>query len=144
MELRPPSWVLVPMVGETVLRLVKAGHVIVVGQRGGGDYVGHGRGVPRPARRLAAQADGAGAAAAFFLTRQEAARFTENGRSRLPALRGGPLPRPVSRTICCITWSSTPTGFRTRDAARLVADGARRCFKECESSQDGEHDLKCS
>lgn len=30
--LRPPSWVLVPQVAETIMHLVKAGHVIVVGR----------------------------------------------------------------------------------------------------------------
>ena len=30
------------------------------------------------------------------------------------------------------------------DAARLIADGARRCFNENESSQGGEQNLKCS
>lgn len=30
--LRPPSWVLVPQIAETIMRLVKTGHVIVVGR----------------------------------------------------------------------------------------------------------------
>lgn len=33
-QLRPPSWILVPEVTETILHLVNAGHVILVGQGG--------------------------------------------------------------------------------------------------------------
>jgi cytidylate kinase len=37
--LRPPSWVMVPQIAETVLHLVEVGHVILVGR--GAEYITH-------------------------------------------------------------------------------------------------------
>jgi len=140
--LRPPSWMLVPMVGETIQHLLKAGHVIVIGRgaaviTSGMAGVFHVRliaSLPRRIERIQQL---------NHLTRQEAARFIkkeDRGSRRYVEAHFHTLIEDELLYHLVINTDRVPYG----DAARLIADGARRCFKECESSQDGEHDLKCS
>jgi hypothetical protein len=125
--LRPPSWVLVPQVVETMLRLAEAGRVILIGR---GSTVAtaqlpnvyHVRVVAPLATRIRRvhQSDKltAGAAAAFVEKEDSArARYVKsNFHARLD-----------DELLYHMVINTGSVSFA--DAAEVIAEGARRCFR---------------
>jgi hypothetical protein len=132
--LRPPSWVLVPMVVETVLRLVKAGHVIVVG-RGAAVITSSMAGVfhvrlvaslPKRIERVQQL---------HHLTRQEAVRFTEmEDRGSHRYVKAHFHTRIEDELLYHLVINTDRVPYA--DAAMLIAHGARRCFEENERHEE--------
>jgi len=124
--LRPPSWVLVPKVAETILQLAEAGHVILVG-RGSTvitsqlPNVYHVRLVAPLATRIerVRQSSKLGA--------QAAARFVEKeDRGRRRYVKGNFHANVDDELLYHLVVN---TGYVPPvDAAEVIAEGARRCF----------------
>jgi hypothetical protein len=133
--LRPPSWVLVPQVVETILRLVKAGHVIVVG-RGATVITSRMAGVfhvrlvaPLPNRIERVQR-------LHGLNRKEAARFIERedrGSRRYVEAHFHARIEDELLYHLIINTDRIPCA----DAAMLIANEARRYFEGGGRLQDG-------
>jgi cytidylate kinase len=132
--LRPPSWVLVPMVVETVLHLIKAGHVIVVG-RGATAITSRMPGVfhvrvvaslPRRIERVQHLR---------HLTREESAQFIEQeDRGAQRYVKAHFHTRIEDDLLYHLVINTDRVPYA--DAAMLLADGAGRCFKDSERFQD--------
>jgi hypothetical protein len=125
--LRPPSWVMVPHVAETILHLVEAGHVILVGR--GANFISarmpnvfHVRliaSLPKRIERVQAEND---------LTRTEAARFiarADQGRGRYAKAHFHGHVEDDLLYHLVINTDLIPCPA----AAQLIAAGARTCFK---------------
>lgn len=124
--LRPPSWVLVPQVVETMLRLAEAGRVILIGR---GSTVAtaqlpnvyHVRIVAPLATRIkrVQQSDRltAGAAAAFV-------EKEDRGRQRY--VKANFHARLDDELLYHLVINTGSVSFA--DAAEVIAEGARRCF----------------
>lgn len=134
--LRPPSWVLVPMVVETILRLVKAGHVIVVGRGAtaitsgmtGVFHVHVVASVPRRIERVQQLR---------HLTREEAAQFIdkeERGSRRYVETYFHTRIEDELLYHLVVNTDQVPYA----DAARLIVHGAQLYFKERARSVDGQ------
>lgn len=124
--LRPPSWVVVPQIAETVLHLADAGHVILVG-RGASlitarlPKVFHVRLVASLPRRVARVQE------LNQLTPKEAEKLvtsTDRGRGRYVSTHFHQRVDDDLLYHLVINTDLVPYP----DAAQLIADGARRCF----------------
>ena len=124
--LRPPSWVLVPRVAETILRLIKAGHVIVVG-RGATAIASQMSGVFH-VRLVASLPSRIGRVRQLHnLTWKESALFIEKedrGSQRYMKAHFGARIEDESLYHLIINTDRIPCA----NAARLIAEEARRCF----------------
>ena len=124
---RPPSWVTVPQVTETVLHLADSGHVILVG-RGASvitarmPNVFHVRLIaPLPARIARAQV-------ANHITKEEAAKFvakSDRGRGRYAKAHFHVCVDDDLLYHLVINTDRIPIP----EAVELIADAARRCFQ---------------
>jgi cytidylate kinase len=130
--LRPPSWVLVPEITETVLHLADAGHVILVGR--GANFITarlpnvfHVRLIASLPKRIAQVQK------QNHLTPEEAAKVvTKNDRGRGRYVKSH-FHLSVDNDLLYHLVLNTDR-FLRQDEAQLIADGARRCFK---SGADG-------
>jgi hypothetical protein len=125
--LRPPSWVLVPQVVKTILRLAGAGHVVLIG-RGATfvtselDNVFHVRLVASLASRVSRTQ------ASHGLTAQEAKRFVaKEDRGRQRYLKAYFHVRPDDELLHHMMVNTDRYSFE--DAAALIAEGAVRYFR---------------
>jgi hypothetical protein len=125
--LRPPSWVMVPRIAETVLHLAEAGHVILVGR--GANFITvrmpnvcHVRLVASLPKRIERVQKANG------LTREEAAKFvarTDRGTGRYAKTHFHGHVEDTLLYHLVINTDRIPCSA----AARLIAEGARMCFK---------------
>lgn len=124
--LRPPSWVMVPQIAETILRLADAGHVILVG-RGANFITARMRNVfhvrlvaslPKRIERVR-KLNGLALKDAIKLVKDE-----DRGRSRYTKEH---FHKPVDDDLAYHLTLNTEW-MRWSDAARLIAEGARLCF----------------
>ena len=123
--LRPPSWVMVPRIAETILHLAEAGHVIMVGR--GANFITarmpnvfHVRLVASLPKRTERVQKSNG------LTREEAAKFiarTDRGRGRYAKthFHGHVEDNLLYHLVINTDRILCPA------AAQLIADGARKC-----------------
>jgi cytidylate kinase len=128
--LRPPSWVVEPLVAESILHLADAGHVILVG-RGASvitarmPNVFHVRLIASLAGRIQRVQE------LKNLSPKEAAKFvtsSDRGRGRyVQAYFHGRLDNELVYHLVLNTDLIPPT-----EAAELIAEGARRCFRRKE------------
>lgn len=124
--LRPPSWVLVPQVVETIRQLAKSGHVILVGRGAPLATAGmfgmfHVRLVASPANRIERVAK------LYNLTRKEAASLVDKedrGSRRYALAHFRARIEDESLYHLIINTDRVPYA----DAATLIADAARRSF----------------
>lgn len=125
--LRPPSWVLVPQVVETILRLAQAGHVILIG-RGSTVATAHLPNVyhvrlvaPLTTRiKRVQQSDN--------LTTGAAAAFVEKeDRGRRRYVKANFHARLDDDLLYHLVVNTGNVSFA--DAAEVIAEGARRCFR---------------
>ncbi len=125
--LRPPSWVLVPQVVETILHLAEAGHVVLVG-RGANvvtermPNVFHVRLIASLPRRIERVQK------LHHLPPGEAAKFIEKedrGRGRYVRAYFHTRLDDESLYHLVLNTDRVPYG----DAVDLIAEGARRCFR---------------
>jgi cytidylate kinase len=125
--LRPPSWVLVPQVVETTLRLAAAGHVILIG-RGASvvtarlPNVFHVRLIASLSKRIerVQQLRGLSRAATAELVRKE-----DRGRQRYVKTHfHARLDADLMYDVVINT-----DRVAAADAAAVIAEGARRCFR---------------
>ena len=125
--LRPPSWVLVPEVTETILHLVNAGHVILVG-RGGAfitarmPNVFHVRLIASLPKRIARVQE------LSHVTPEEAAKFvagSDRGRGRYAKTHFHVRVDDALLYHLAINTDCVPLP----EAAQLIADGGRRRFQ---------------
>jgi cytidylate kinase len=131
--LRPPSWVLVPQVVKTILRLAGAGHVVLIG-RGATFVTGemanvfHVRVVASLATRVNRTQVTQG------LTADEARKFVEKeDRGRQRYLRAYFHARLDDELLCHMMVNTDRLSFE--DAAGLIAEGALRYFRASESDE---------
>ena len=129
--LRPPSWVLVPQVVETVLRLAQVGHVVLIG-RGATivtaqlPNVFHVRLVASLETRIAR------IQASHNLTADEAAKFVEKeDRGRDRYVRANFHARLDDALLYHMAVNTDR--FDSEDAAGLIAEGALRFFRRAEA-----------
>ena len=129
--LRPPSWVLVPQVVKTILRLAGAGHVVLIG-RGATfvtselDNLFHVRLVASLASRVSRTQVSHG------LTAQEARRFVaKEDRGRQRYLKAYFHARPDDELLHHMMVNTDR--YSLEDAAALIAEGALRYFRAGES-----------
>ncbi len=131
--LRPPSWVMVPMVVETILGLLRAGHAIVVGRgatviASGMSGVFHVRLVASLPRRIERVQQ------FHHLTREEAARFIEKeDRGSRRYMKAHFHTRIEDELLYHLVINTDRVSYA--DAALLIAQQARRCFQESEHLQ---------
>lgn len=127
--LRPPSWVMVPKIAETVLHLANAGRVILVGR--GANFITarmpnvfHVRliaSLPKRVERVQIINN---------LTQEEAAKFVKAGdRSRSRYVKEH-FHKSVDDDLFYHLTLNTDR-IPLADAAQLISDGARRCFSWC-------------
>ena len=126
--LRPPSWILVPQVVETIQHLLKAGHVIVVGRAAAAiasdmEGIFHVRLVASLNRRIErVQRLG-------NLTRSEAIRFIEvEDRGSRRYARAHFHANIEDEMLYHLIINTDRISYP--DAARLIVDEARRCFEK--------------
>jgi DNA-binding transcriptional ArsR family regulator len=125
--LRPPSWVLVPQVVETMLHLAEAGHVVLIGR--GATLVTarlakvfHVRLVAQLATRVERVHD------SHHLTVEEAAKFVEKeDRGRQRYVRANFHARVDDDLLYHLVVNTDRLSFD--DAAALIAEGALRFFQ---------------
>lgn len=125
--LRPPSWVVVPQITETVLHLADAGHVILVGR--GANFITarmlnvfHVHLIASLPERIARVQK------LNHLTREEAAKFvagSDRGRGRYVKAHFHVSVDDDLLYHLVINTDRIPVP----EVAQLIADGARRCFK---------------
>ena len=130
--LRPPSWVLVPQITETVLHLAEAGHVILVGH--GASFITsrmpnvfHVRliaSLPRRIERIQQSENLSSKEAAKFITQ------SDRGRGRYVKAHFHARVGDDLQFHMVLNTDRIPL----KEAAELVADGARRGFKKKEMS----------
>lgn len=130
--LRPPSWVLVPQVVETMLRLAIAGHAILVG-RGAAvvtqrlTNVFHVRligSLPKRIERIQKL---------YNLTLEAAAEFVEKeDRGRERYVKANFHTRIDDDLLYDLVVNTDRISYA--DAAALIAEGARRCFRTAPSA----------
>jgi cytidylate kinase len=126
--LHPPSWVLVPKVIESMLHLAHAGHVILVGRGATAatarmPNVFHVHLVGSLARRIERTRE------LENLSRAEAAKFVaKSDRGRKRYLTAYFHTRPDDNLQYHLVINTDLVS--PPDAAELIADGARRCFRE--------------
>jgi hypothetical protein len=125
--LRPPSWVLVPQVAETTLRLAAAGHAILVG-RGAAvvtaqlPNVFHVRLIASLAKRIERVTKRHG------LDPELAARFIrKEDRGRRRYVKANFHARLDAELLYDLVVNTDRLGCA--DAAAVIAEGARRCFR---------------
>jgi Cytidylate kinase-like family len=125
--LRPPSWVLVPQVVETMLHVAEAGHVVLIG-RGATvvtaslPNVFHVRLVASLATRIKR------VCAARSLSAEAAARFVEKeDRGRQRYTRANFHVRIEDELLYHMVINTDRLSYS--DAAAVIAEGAVRCFK---------------
>jgi hypothetical protein len=125
--LRPPSWKIVPETIETILHLVELGHVILVG-RGANvitartPNVFHVRLIAPLAQRIEHVRQ------ASNLTAKQAAKLVEKeDRGRARYVRSHFRSKIDDPLLYHAVVNTGRMSFS--DAARLIADGARRCFE---------------
>lgn len=124
--LRPPSWVMVPKIAETVLHLANAGHVILVGR--GANFITarmpnvfHVRLIASLPKRIERIQIING------LTPAEATKFVKDGdRSRSRYVKEH-FHKSVDDDLFYHLTLNTDR-IPLADAAQLISDGARRCF----------------
>jgi hypothetical protein len=124
--LRPPSWVMVPKIAETVLHLADAGHVILVGR--GANFITarmlnvfHVRLIASLPKRIERVQTSHG------LTSEEATAFVrseDRGRSRYVKEH---FHKSVDDNLFYHLILNTDR-IPLADAAQLISEGARRCF----------------
>ena len=132
--LRPPSWVLVPQVVETILRLAEAGHVIIIG-RGATiataqlPNVFHVRLMASLSTRISrTQVD-------QKLTTEEAIKFVEKeDRGRERYIRSNFHARLDDESLYDMVLNTDRISLE--DAAALIAEGAVRYFRSAAAQQD--------
>lgn len=131
--LRPPSWVLVPQVVETMVHLAEAGHVVLIG-RGASvvtsslPNVFHVRLVASLATRIER------VRAARNLSAEAAASFVEKeDRGRQRYTRANFHVRVEDELLYHMVVNTDRVSFS--DAAAVIAEGAARCFRNCAQSQ---------
>ncbi len=125
--LRPPSWVLVPQVAETMLHLAQAGHVILIG-RGATvvtaqlQNVFHVRVVASLASRIEHVQQ------THKLTAKAAADFVEKeDRGRRRYVQANFHARVDDELLYHMVVNTDLLPYA--DAVEVIAEGARRCFK---------------
>jgi len=126
--LRPPSWVLVPQITETVLHLAEAGHVILIGR--GASFITasmpnvfHVRVVASLPRRIER------IRRLEHLSAKEAAKFiahSDRGQGRYVKAHFHARSWDDLQYHLVLNTDRVPLS----DAAALVAEGVRRCLKE--------------
>lgn len=124
--LRPPSWVMVPKIAETVLHLADAGHVILVGR--GANFITarmpnvfHVRLIASLPKRIER------VQASHGLTSEAATAFIKNeDRSRGRYVKEH-FHKCVDDDLSYLLILNTDH-ISLADAAQLVSEGARRCF----------------
>ncbi len=124
--LRPPSWVMVPKIAETVLHLADAGHVILVGR--GANFITarmpnvfHIRLIASLPKRIERVQTSHG------LTSEEATRFVKEGdRSRRRYVKEH-FHNSIDDDLFYHLILNTDR-IPLADAAQLIGDGTRRCF----------------
>jgi cytidylate kinase len=132
--LRPPSWVLVPQIVKTILRLAGAGHVILIG-RGATFVTGEMANVfhVRVVASLVARVSRT--QVTHGLSADEARRFVEKeDRGRQRYLRAYFHARVDDELLCNMMVNTDRFSFE--DAAGLIAEGALRYFRAGEKEQD--------
>jgi cytidylate kinase len=128
--LRPPSWVVVPMVAETILRLVGAGHVIVIG-RGATVIASQIPGVfhVRLVASLAGRVERV--QSIRHLHRDEAIQFIEKeDRGTRRYLKAYYHTHVENELLYHLVVNTDRVPYD--EAAALIVEGARRCFKDSE------------
>ncbi len=124
--LRPPSWVMVPKIAETVLHLADAGHVILVGR--GANFITarmpkvfHVRLIASLPKRIERVQTSRG------MTSEEATRVVKEGdRSRSRYVKEH-FHKSVDDDLSYHLILNTDR-IPLADAAQLISEGARRCF----------------
>jgi len=130
--LRPPSWVLVPQVVETMLRLAEAGHVVLIGR---GATVVTAR-LPNVfhVRLVASMSARIGRVQALRnLTLEEATRFVEKeDRARQRYVRANFHARLDDESLYDLVVNTDRLSFH--EAAYLIAKGASRYFQRAKGT----------
>ncbi len=135
--LRPPSWILVPQIVETIEQILEAGHAIVVG-RGSSAIASEMKGIfhVRLVASLAKRIERM--QTVHSLTPQEAARFVEaedrGSRRYARAYFHADIEDEMLYHLVINT-----DRIPYLDAARLIADEAHRCFERMKQTADPEH-----
>ncbi len=134
--LRPPSWILVPQIVETIQQILEIGHAIVVGRGAAAiasetDGIFHVRLVASLAKRIER------VQTVHSLTPQEAARFVEaedrGSRRYARAYFHADIEDEMLYHLVINT-----DRIPYLDAARLIADEAQRCFERMTQAADHE------
>lgn len=136
--LRPPSWVMVPKIAETVLHLANAGHVILVGR--GANFITarmpnvfHVRLIASLPKRIDRVQFMNG------LTPEEATKFVKDGDRGRSRYVKEHFHKSVDDDLFYHLTLNTDL-IPLADAAQLISDGARRCFSW--SGEAGRREMK--